>query len=205
MASIHHKMAHPSSDNPMLSQAATAALRILLFRAGPQDFPHVPQLVVPLPALAIGAYFALYAILLPPAMSLVLALASVGALALVTNSLLSARRVANRFQQTFHALLATGTVLTLLSIPPMIALAPALRQIAASPELLQQPGAVQAPALASLLVNLFNLWNLAVYGHIFRHAADVRLWSGMLIALFVVLSVLLLSIVAAQMMLPLVR
>jgi len=189
----------------MLSQAAVVALRILLFRAGPQDFPHAPQLVAPLPALAAGAYFALYAILMPPGVSLVLALASVGALALVTHSLLSARRVVNRFQQTFHALLATGLVLTLASIPPMTALAPSLRQIAANPELLQQPGAVQAPALASLLVNAINLWNLAVYAHIFRHAAEVKMWSGLLIALFVVFSVLLLSIVAAQLLLPMVR
>jgi hypothetical protein len=198
-------MAHPSLDNPMLRQAAVVALRILLFRAGPQDFPHVPQLVAPLPAIAAGAYFALYAILLPPGVSLVLAVATVGALALVTHSLLSARRVASRFQQTFHALLATGAVLTLLSIPPMTALEPALRQVAAQPELLQQPGAVEAPALASLLANLLNLWNLAVYAHIFRHAAEVRMWSGLLIAVFVVFTVLLLSIVAAQLLLPLVR
>jgi len=189
----------------MLQQAALVALRILLFRAGPQDFPHAPQLVAPLPALAAGAYFALYAILLPAGISLVLALASVGALALVTHSVLSARRLANRFQQTFHALLATGAVLTLLSFLPMTALAPTLRQFAANPELLQQPGAVEAPALASLLVNVLNLWNLAVYAHIFRHAAEVRLGGGVLIALFVVFSVLLLSIFAAQLLLPLVR
>ena len=189
----------------MLSQAAVVALRILLFRAGPQDFPHAPQLVAPLPALAAGAYFALYAILMPPGVSLVLALASVGALALVTHSLLSARRVVNRFQQTFHALLATGLVLTLASIPPMAALAPALKQIAANPDLLQRAGAVDAPPLASLLLNLLNIWNFAVYAHIFRHAAETRLMTGALIALFVVLSVLLLSMLFAQMLLPLLR
>ncbi len=189
----------------MLQQAAIVALRILLFRAGPQDFPHAPQLAVPLPAIAVATYFAVFVILLPPGASLVIALASVGALALVTHSLLSARRLASRFQQTFHALLATGIVLTLASIPAMSALAPALQQIAATPELLQQPGAVQTSPVASLLLNALNLWNLAVYSHIFRHAVETRLWTGVLIALFVAFSVLLLSILAVQLLLPAAR
>ena len=187
----------------MLQQAATVALRILLFRAGPQDFPHAPQLVAPLPLMAVAAYFAVFAILLPPGVSLVISVASVAALALVTHSLLSARRLASRFQQTFHALLATGIVLTLASIPAMSALAPTLQQIAANPELLQQPGAVQPSPFASLLLNALNLWNLAVYAHIFRHAVQTRLWTGLLLALFVAFSVLLLSIFAAQLLLPL--
>ncbi len=198
-------MAAPSLDNPMLQQAATVALRILLFRAGPQDFPHAPQLVALLPALAAAAYFAVFAILLPPGVSAVIALASVGALALVTHSLLSARSLSARFQQTFHALLATGLVLTLASIPAMSALAPALKQIAADPELLKQPGAVQTSTAASLVLNALNVWNLAVYAHIYRHATGTRLWTGALIALFVAFSVLLLSILAVQQLLPLVR
>jgi hypothetical protein len=189
----------------MLNQAATVTLRILLFRAGPQDFPHAPALVVWLPAAATAAYVAVFWVVLPPGISFVLGALSVAALALVTHSLLSARRVANRFQQTYHALLATGIVLTLASLPPMAALAPALKQIAANPELLQQPGAVQVSPLASLLLNALNLWNFAVYAHIFRHAAGTRLFTGVLIALFVVLSVLLLSLLFAQMLLPLVK
>jgi hypothetical protein len=191
--------------NAPLSQAAAVTVRTLLFRAGPQDFPHAPQFVLALPLAATAAYFVLFAVVLPAGPSLVLGALSVAALALVTHSLLSARKVVNRFQQTYHALLATGLVLTLASIPPMAALAPALKQIAANPELLQQPGAVEAPALASLLLNLLNIWNFAVYAHIFRHAAETRLVTGALIALFVVLSVLLLSMLFAQMLLPLIR
>ena len=191
--------------NAPLSQAAAVTVRILLFRAGPQDFPHAPQFVAALPLAAIAAYFVLFAVVLPAVPSLVLGALSIAALALVTHSLLSARRVVNRFQQTYHALLATGVVLTLASIPPMAALAPALKQIAANPDLLQQPGAVEAPALASLLLNVLNIWNFAVYAHIFRHAAETRLMTGVLIALFVVLSVLLLSMLFAQILLPLLR
>ena len=189
----------------LLQQAAAVTLRILLFRAGPQDFPHVPQLVVPLPLAAVAAYFVLFAVVLPAGPSLVLGVLSVAALALVTHSLLSARKVVNRFQQTYHALITTGLVLTIASIPPMAALAPALKQIAANPDLLQQPGSVESPALASLLLNLLNIWNFAVYAHIFRHAAETRLMTGVLIALFVVLSVLLISMLFAQMLIPLLR
>ena len=189
----------------MLNQAATVTLRILLFRAGPEDFPHAPQLAVWLPAAATAAYVALFLVVLPPGISVLLSVLSVGALALVTHSLLNARHLASRFQQTYHALLATGIVLTLASIPPMAVLAPGLQQIAANPELLKQPDAVQVSPLASLLLNALNLWNLAVYAHIFRRAADTRMFIGVLIALFVVFSVLLLSMFAAQMFMPFLR
>lgn len=190
---------------PMLHQIAAATLRLLLFRAGPQDFPYAPALVPWLPAAAVAAYFAVFRTVLPPGASLVLGAVSVGALALVTHSLLSARRMANRFLQTYHALLATGIVLTLASIPPMAVLAPAIRQLAQSPELLQQPGAVEASPVASLALNALNFWNFFVYAHIFRHATETRLWTGALIALFVVFSVLLLSMLFAQLLLALLR
>jgi hypothetical protein len=185
----------------MLNQIVAVTLRTLIFRAGPQDFPYVPTLAPWMPAAAVAAYFAVFQMVMPAGAALVLAGVSVAALALVTHSLLSARRMANRFQQTFHALLATGIVLTLASVPPMGALAPALRQIAQNPELLQQPGAVQASSAASLLLNVLNLWNFAVYAHIFRHATETRLWVGVLIALFVVFSVLLLSLLFAPLLL----
>lgn len=185
----------------MLNQIAAVTLRTLIFRAGPQDFPYAPALAPWMPAAAVAAYFAVFQMVMPAGGALVLAGVSVAALALVTHSLLSARRMANRFQQTFHALLATGIVLTLASVPPMAVLAPALRQIAQDPELLQQPGAVQASPAASLLLNVLNLWNFAVYAHIFRYATDTRLWIGVLIALFVVFSVLLLSLLFAPLLL----
>ena len=189
----------------MLNQAVNATLRMLLFRAGPQDFPHAPALVPWLPAAATAAYYLLFTVALPSGVSFLLSALSVAALAFVTHSLLSARRVANRFQQTFHALLATGIPLTLASIPPMHALAPALQQLAQNPQLLEQPGAVQVSPFASLALNLLNFWNLAVYAHIFRHAADTRILTGVLIAVFALLCAFLLAVVAAQLLLPLLK
>jgi hypothetical protein len=189
----------------MLNQLSAVTLRLLLFRAGPQDFPYSPALALWMPAAAIAAYFILFRTVLPTGAALVLASVSVAALSFVTHALLSARRVANRFQQTYHALLATSIVLTLASVPPMTALAPALRQIAQNPDLLQQPGIADASPAASLLVNALNLWNFFVSAHIFRHAVDARLWTGVLIAVFVVFSVLLLSVVFTQMLLLMLR
>ena len=185
----------------MLNPIVAVTVRILLFRAGPQDFPHAPALALWLPAAAIAAYFVMFRTLLATGPALVLASVSVGALAFVTHSLLTARRLPYRFQQTYHALLATSIVLTLASLPPMTALAPAVRELAQNPDLLQQPGAVQASPLASLLLNGLNLWNFAVCAHIFRHAAETRLWAGVLIALFVTFSVLVLAIMTSALVL----
>lgn len=189
----------------MLQQLASATLRILTFRAGPQDFPYERTLVLWLPAAAIATYFVLFRTILPTGAALILASVSVAALSFVTHSLLAARRVANRFQQTFHALLATSIVLTLASVPPMNVLAPMLRQVAQNPELLQQPGFAETSPVASLLVNVLNLWNFLVYAHILRHATEARVWTGVLVALFVVFSVLLLSLLLAQMLLMMLR
>jgi hypothetical protein len=188
----------------MLNQIVAVTLRLLTFRAGPQDFPYTPQLVAPMPALTVSAYFLFWSRLLPPGGAVAIALAGVGALALVTYSLLSARGVANRFQQTYHSLLAGTSVLTLLLVPPAIVLAPAMQQILADPELLNTPERVQMPAAASWMVNVIQLWAFALYAHVFRHATDARLLVGVLIAVFAVASVSLLTVVAAALLAPLV-
>ena len=190
---------------PMLNAIAAVTLRILTFRAGPQDFPHLPQLVAPLPAVAASAYFMFWSILLAPGEAALISLAGVGALALVTHSLLSARGLVNRFQQTYHALLAATSVLALLLVPPALALAPAMREILANPDLLKQPDAVQMSPVASMAVNAIELWAFAVYTHVFRQAMETWLVVGALIALFVVFSTALITIVTTVLFLPLVR
>lgn len=192
-------------SGPMLNQIAAVTLRLLLFRAGPQDFPYSPQMAYTMPAVTACAYVAFWAIILPPGPAIAIAVAGVGSLALVTHSLLSARGVANRFLQTYHALLATTGALTLLLTLPALALAPALREIIANPDLLKQPDRVQVSGAASYMVNAIELWAFAVYAHILRQATDARLLVGILVALFAVFSVILLTMVAAALIAPLVR
>jgi hypothetical protein len=167
----------------MFSQAFATTLRMLLFRAGPQDFPFAAALTPALLVLATVANTLLFSQVLPLSMALGIALAMVGAMALVTRSILRLRNAANRFQQTFNSLLATTAVLTLALLPPFIQVAPQLLQLAKHPELLSNPQAVALPPLPVFLMNLLNFWNFAVTAHIFRHAANVNLWTGLLIAL----------------------
>jgi hypothetical protein len=166
----------------MFVQVINTTLRILFFRAGPQDFPYANGLTQVLVALAVAANALVFSRILPLAMSVAMAGAMVGAMALVTHSVLKARQMGNRFQQTFNALLATTAVLTLVLLPPFSQIAPQILQLAKNPELLTDPDAVKIPATAVFVMNMANFWNFAVTAHIFRHAAGVNLWLGLFIA-----------------------
>lgn len=173
-----------------LSAAVAATLRILAFRAGPQDFPFDRRLQMPLIAFAAFANALIFSQVLPLATSLAMALAMVGATALVTRSLLRSRKVPERFQQTFHALLASGATLTLLLYPLFVQVAPVLRELAAHPEQLESGTPIALPAPLVWASNLLNFWNFAVTAHIFRNAANVNLWLGFVIALLLAFVVL---------------
>lgn len=166
----------------MFSQIITVTLRILFFRAGPQDFPYVQGLTLICTVSAAAANALVFSQVLPISMALAMSVAMVGAVALVTQSVLKARKFENRFQQTFNALLATTAVLTLALLPFFAQLAPQILEITKNPDLLNHPEAVTIPMAAVFFINLVNFWNFAVTAHIFRHAAGVNLWVGFFIA-----------------------
>jgi hypothetical protein len=174
----------------MYAQVLAATLRIIGFRAGPQDFPFDQRLTPPLMLLAGGANALLFVQVLPLPTALLMAAAMVGGTALVTRSVLRARAVPERFNQTFNALLATALALTLLMLPLFAQVAPLLREFAGKPELLEQPDALKLPQGVVFMMNLVNFWNFALTAHIFRHAANVQLWLGVIIALIVAFVVL---------------
>lgn len=174
----------------MYAQVLAVTLRILGFRAGPQDFPYDPRLTPTLVLIAGGANAVLFGQVLPLPTALTMAVAMLGGTALVTRSVLRARAVPERFTQTFNALLATAAVLTLAMLPLFAQVAPVLRQVAENPELLQQEGGVQLPQGLAFLMNLINFWNFAVTAFVFRHAANVQLWLGVIIALILAFVVL---------------
>ncbi|MES0872834.1 hypothetical protein [Sinimarinibacterium thermocellulolyticum] len=174
----------------MYAQVLAVTLRILAFRAGPQDFPFDPRLTMPLVLIAGGANAMLFAQVLPLPTALTMAAAMVGGTALVTRSVLRARDVPERFNQTFNTLLATAAALTLLMLPLFAQMAPVLRELAGKPELLEQPDVMQVPQGLAFLMNLINFWNLAVTAFVFRHAANVQLWLGVVIALILAFVVL---------------
>jgi len=188
----------------MLAQVSSATLRILLFRAGPQDFPFDPQLTRVLAPLAFLAQFLLFVQVAPSSLAVTAGLVTVGGLSLTTRNLLRMRQLDSRYHQTFHALLATTAVLTFALVPLISQVAPVYEQILANPEILEQGTAPQIPTGITLLVNLLSFWNLAVSASIYRNAANFTVGIGVVVAVvvtFVVFSLMVfaLSLVATLM------
>lgn len=178
----------------LFSQVLIATLRIAGFRAGPQDFPYAPQVTATLVTATMVAEYLLFSLVLPAPMALAWALAVVAGLALVSHSLLRARSLLNRFNQTFNTLLATSVLFTCLALPASLQLAPLARLVIDNPEIANRPETVQAPGGAVFIIYLLNFWNLAVSANIYRHSLNVGVGFGLLIALAASLVVLFLAV-----------
>lgn len=174
----------------MFSEALNATVRILFFRAGPQDFPFATGLRPALLLLAAAANALVFGQVLPISMALGISVAMIGGLALVVRWTLRLRHLSNRFQQTFDSLLAATLLLTLATVVPFSQIAPQLLELTKHPEALKNAEAVKMPTIPVLIMNMLNFWNFAVTAHIFRHAANVAMWVGFVIA-FVAASIML--------------
>lgn len=164
----------------MLTQAAHAAFRILLFRAGPQDFPYSAPLARALAALAVATAFVQNRLTLGDAQALVHAVASVAVVALYTRRLLVWRKLQNRLQQTLSSLYVTGALVTILLLAPLSELAPHILRIAQDPALARTEPLPPGPAFA---VMLLTLWQFAVSANVYRHSLDAPPAGGILAAL----------------------
>jgi len=167
----------------MLVDAAWRTLQILFFRAGPQDFPYDPRLAYALPAIAIAGNVLFLAVVLPLGMSVAVAVAIVGMLALYTRAVLRARNLLTRFQQTYNALITTDLALKLIMLPAFAMLAPKLTELAQKPELLEDPQNLAMPQGPVLFANVITYWSFAVSTNIYRHAAQISIPIGVLVAL----------------------
>lgn len=174
----------------MYAQLVAAALRILSFRAGPEDMPYAPALTPRLVVFALLAQVMVLGQLMPLPLVLLIGGLGLGAMALATHAFLRARQLANRFHQAFGALLATGGLL-LLAMAPLFSFAvPMLREVTSNPELLEQPeqlAALRPPMIVNLLLDVLFFWNLAVTVRIYRLAGDLRLAGGILMTLGVMM------------------
>lgn len=174
----------------MLSSFLVTSLRILTFRAGPQDLPYEPRLSAPLALLAALANVLMLVQVLPLGAAILLALGMVAGMALITQAILRTRKLEARFHQTFAALVTTTALITFALVPLFAQLAPAMREISANPALLEQPDKLHLPQTVVFLMNLLNLWNFAVSASIFRHAANVGMGLGLVLALVAALTLL---------------
>lgn len=185
----------------MLTQALAVSLRIIVLRAGPEDFPYDPagRLNGACLLFALLAYALFLAFVLPPAAAAMTAAAMLAAIWLVTRLTLASRKLENRFQQTFNAQLATSALLTLAMIPAFAKLAPAVlemyQQIKLHPELANQPDKWPKPSpAASLLSDLLMVWQLVVSARIYGRAANVGPLGGVAIAVLGALAMLLMML-----------
>jgi len=200
----------------MLTQAFWTSLRILAFRAGPEDFPYDTGKRLSTACIAFGvvvnAVLAAVAgqmgvlmkmLTAPPPVwgDIVLGVATVAAMGFFTRVALRARQFESRFQQTFNALLGTSSITTLLMVLPLRQLLPFLpvaqelsKKLALNPDLMNDPVAMSAlpgwTILLSLLLPALLLWQFAVTAFVYRRAANTRMGGGIFIALLCALSVL---------------
>ena len=168
----------------MSNQALATVLRILLFRAGPQDFPYsvaTTRAIVPLTVLVWSLQ---YRLTLPIAQAIVQALASLAVLAAFSYVLLQKRGLLNRLRQTLDSLYLSDALLTLLLLPPLSLIAPQMIRIADNPELARSE---PLPALPALAVMTVSLWNFLVSAHIYRHALNTHFGVGALTSLLATL------------------
>ena len=146
---------------------------ILLLRRGPQDLPYSPGLLAALilfalaVGLAVSAQRVTVAVAAPQLGFEVLLL-----LALAWIPLAIARR-RERFVQTATALVAAAIAFNLLAVPVVLGVG-------------DLPKDARALTTAQVLLGWLSLallaWKLVVSGHVLRHALDVPLRSGVLIA-----------------------
>jgi hypothetical protein len=174
----------------MLAPAFTTALRILAFRAGPQDFPYSRRLAESAAGLTLLVSFLQYQLTLPPIQAALQAAASTAVFASFTWGMLYARRLPNRAAQTLSSLFLTGALLSLLLLPALSELAPIMLRIAQDPELAKTETLPAGPAMT---VMLLSLWNFAVFANIFRYALDATRLGGAAAALLAALVTMTLS------------
>lgn len=184
----------------MLTKALLISLRILIFRAGPEDFPYdpTPRLSFACFAFALVATSVFLSLQANPGLAVLGALLNIGMLALAMRATLAARKLQNRFQQAFNALLVTSSLLTLALVPFFMHVMPVYQAVAAklaqNPDLAQQPDQlaplVGAAAGSFFALLLLALWQLLVIGYVFYKAAGS-------VALFILLGLLLASMLLA--------
>jgi hypothetical protein len=188
----------------MLPQAFWISLRILIFRAGPEDLPFDPSPRLTRVALlfAMLSFAAFFALTLPPPAAGAASAVAAAALWLVTRVTLRLRKLENRFQQTFNSLLITSALLTLAMIPPFSQLAPVIvelyAQLRKNPDVANHPENWPQPsAAASLLFDVLCLWQLVVCSRIYGRAAATGSLGGLGISLLSIIAMSMLMLFAA--------
>lgn len=152
-------------------------LDLLLLRAGPQHLPPSPALLLAAVLASLGSSLLLARETFEPGVAVGRTLLDLGLTALLLLLVLRYHGLQDRFLQSFTAACGTGAVLSLLTWP--------LFRIVLDSGGDGDGGA----ALAMLGVWAILAWNVAVIGHILRHALDTSFGRGIGLALVYVVLV----------------
>ncbi|RMH14843.1 MAG: hypothetical protein D6698_12115 [Gammaproteobacteria bacterium] len=156
-------------------------VRICQFQAGPQALPDSSALVRLFGCFYYAVSLMAAALTMPFVPAVMVAGLDLAFLFAFVYVLLLARGLTRRFPQTILAQIGTGALIMFASIP-----------VLAWQAWVGQPGEISA-----LLMTLLMFWNLAVMGHIFRHAISTSMFVGALLALgYLFLSLMLFEWVA---------
>lgn len=141
--------------------------KICLFRQGPQDLPVSSVLMLASMLVYTVASVLVGLLNLSPIAALFSGVLDVALVAAMTQLLLWIKALGARFQQTFTALMGTGAILGFLALPLLY---------------IQLQIGEQPALLPSLLTLALMIWNLAIVGHILRHAIGAPFFVGVLLA-----------------------
>lgn len=148
-----------------MNQLPATLLRICVFRDGPQELPASSSLLIALVVIGWAASTLLVGQLIAEGSAALEVTVATGFGLLFTWLALSVRGGTHRFLQSATALFGTDLVL-LLPVAPLLLLT----------------SGQEAPNLQLLLLLLWA-WGIAIKGHIFRHALDLPVPGGVLVAI----------------------
>jgi hypothetical protein len=199
----------------MFNAVVSATLRLLFFRAGPQDFPYSPT-----PALSRAAIlFAVIAVTLPelkvmaPLPAALFGGVMVLGLLVFVRLLLRLKKLENRFQQASNALLCATGALWLLALPAWTAVMPTMnamqQKLIADPTLTESPerfAALQAemqaaiPPSAAFMIFVIWIWQFAITARVLGKATDSSPFGGVGLALLCLLNLFAFTLFADSLM-----
>lgn len=153
-----------------MTRILRTVLDICLLRAGPQDLPASFSLLVVALCANVATSWLLAAPEIGARNGLWLAATDAVVVIVLVHFALWVKNVPNRQQQTLIALFATAAIVGLVGWP-------LVRWRAALGDQIED---IVRP---SLLLLVLTLWNLAVIGHILRHALSTTLFNGILLSI----------------------
>ncbi len=178
----------------MFATLAQTLTRLMLLRAGPQDLPAAPGVLQIAVVLYLLGTIGKLLLINPFLAAFAQALLSIVVLWAYLRVILNARKIPERFTQTFSALLLTSALIGIFMLGPLSALTPMLLQIAEGGDIEN----LEVPAMAAYAWLGLSIWGLTLAGHIFRHALDTSLGIGIMVALgYEVILILVVSVVGA--------